>query len=151
MTIKDEMKGKENNVNYAGENKLSEEKENLVYKKDFVRRTKEEKANDDMVNHENIRMLTEEIKMQKNCIKDKDNRITKLENYFTFRNKTIASVLPSVVCLLPIYWILSIFNKVIEHRDAILVEEQILVVIGLITTILVPICLWFIGMFLKIF
>jgi len=87
-------------------------------------------------------MTKEEIDKLKICIKEKDRRIKKIEGYFKLRNKLIVSSILSIVCGSPVIWMLSIFTKVLDNQDMLTAEENVIMLVGTITIIIVPVAIW---------
>jgi len=119
MSIKDEMKTK------------------FVYQKGFVDKKKVMNMKDESDDKKRIDKL-------ESCVRDKDKRISKLEDYFLLRNRLILSSILSVVCLVPIVWILSIYGIIVDNRDLISFDERLVMLVGMITIILGPLGIWMI-------
>ena len=110
MTIKKEMEGKEE-YNYA---------DDIVETKPEVKPKKQDNEY--------------EILKLKKCIKEKDKRIKKIEEYFWVRNRVILSVLASLFCFSP-FILMFIFCKPvpIEYETPLIL--LIFALIGVVASI----------------
>ena len=140
MTIKDEMKSKEENINFAGEGIDYDkgEREHGGYV-DLDLYTKGKDGNMKKVDPK-----TRIDKLEK-CIRNKDKRIKKIEDYFHLRNRLILSVLFSLLIALP--WVIFLlYAEPVPDGMEIPVPVIIFSIIGAISCILGTIFIWMFGM-----
>ena len=83
----------------------------------------------------------DEIKELKNCIKEKDRRITKIEDSFKLYKNWILSIFVSLLCLLPLL-LMVLFLEPVPSRCNPPLSLLIFGIIGVAVTVIFLIGLW---------
>lgn len=120
--IKDEMKPKKetilNTIGEAVEVSISDEKKDTKF---------------------DIQKI--EIDKVNRCLKDKDKRISKLEDYFLLRNRVILSIITLIICSLPTILIL-VYIKPLPVEIDVPVIYLFFMLVGLCAVSILPIILF---------
>ena len=83
----------------------------------------------------------ERIDKLEKCVRDKDKRIKKLEEYFCLRNHLILTLFSTILCFLP-YAFMFFYLKPLPESVEYPLSLIIFGVIGIITTVVVTIGSW---------
>ena len=140
MTIKKEMERKEKNINFAGEG-IDYDKGEREYG-GYVDLDLYTKGKDG-----NMKKVDPKIRIDKleKCVRNKDKRIKKIEDYFKLRNRLIVSVCWSLLFVIP--WLLFFLYAERVLDDSIYpITIVIFSAIGVTTLIVGPIYIWVSGM-----